>query len=59
MQCFTILSDYNKQDADTTTVHRKIFIALLKEKKVSTASLSKIWENTDIRAEKYGCASAL
>ena len=34
-------------------------ISLLKNKQVSTTSLSTIWENTDGCAEQYRCASAL
>ena len=51
------LSDDSKQDADTTTSYSKSFIELLKEIKVLTSSLSKIWENTDDYAEQYRCAS--
>ena len=36
------LSDDRKQDADTTTEHSKRLISLLKERKISGASLSKI-----------------
>ena len=60
MQYFTIfLSDDSKQDADTTTEHSKQLISFLKNKKVLTTSLSKIWENTDGCAEQYICDSAL
>ena len=38
------LSDYSKHDAATTTSHRKLLIELLKEGKLLTSSLSKIWE---------------
>ena len=41
------LSDYIKQDAATTTTNSKRLISLLKDKKILTTSLSKIWENTD------------
>ena len=34
-------------------------IELLKERKVSKSSLSKVWENTDGCAAKYRCASTL
>ena len=51
--------DDNKEDAATTTAHRKGLIELLKERKELTSSLSKIWENTDGCAEKYRCASTL
>ena len=53
------LSDDIKQDATTTTAHRKRFIPVLKEVKVLTTSLSKIWGNTDGCAEQYIYASAL
>ena len=60
MQCFTLfLSDDSKQDAVTTTAHRKRLISLLKNKKVLTTSLIKIWGNTDGCAEQYICAYAL
>ena len=39
----SFLSDDSKQDAATITAHSKILISLLKEKKVLTTSLSKIW----------------
>ena len=54
----SFLSYDSKQDAATTTAHSKQLISLLK-KKVLTTSLSKIWENTDVCAEQYRCASAL
>ena len=59
MQCFIFLSDDRKQDATTTIAHSKRFISLLKDKKVLTTSLRKIWENTDGCAEQYRFASAL
>ena len=37
------LSDDSKQDAATTTTHSKHLILLLKDKKILTTSLSKIW----------------
>ena len=40
------LSDNRKQDSATTTEHSKRLIALLKDKKLLTTYLSKIWENT-------------
>ena len=52
-------SDDSKQDATTTTAHSKILISLLKNEKVLTTSLSKIWGKTDGCAEQYRCASAL
>ena len=55
----SFLSDNSIQDAATTTSHRKRLISLLKNKKVLTTSLSKIWEKTDGYAEQYRCASAL
>ena len=55
----SFLSDDRKQDAATTTAHRKRLISLLKNKQVLTTSLIKIWENTDGCAEQYRCASAL
>ena len=56
---FSFLSDNSKQDAATNIAHRKRLISLLKNKKVLTTSLSKIWENTDGCAKQYRCASAL
>ena len=53
------LSDNSKQDAATTTAHRKRLISLLKDKKLLTTSLTKIWENTDGCDEQYICASAI
>ena len=50
-------SDDSKQDAVTTTAHRKLLIEILKEKKVLTSTLSTIWENNDGCAEQYICAS--
>ena len=44
------LSDDSKQDATTTTAHRKRLISFLKNKQVLTTSLSTILENND------GCA---
>ena len=55
----SLFPDDSKQDASTTTAHRKSLIELLKEQKVLTSTLSKIWENTDGCAEQYICASAL
>ena len=55
----SFLSDDSKQDAATTTSHRKYFISLLKNKQVLTISLITIWENTDGCAEQYRCAYAL
>ena len=49
----------SKQDAATKNAHSKRFIEMLKEQKVLTSTLSKIWENTDGCAEQYKCASAL
>ena len=60
MQCFIIfLSDDSKKYSATTTSHRKHLIELLKEQKLLTSTLSKIWENTDNCADKYRCSSAL
>ena len=42
----SFLSYDRKQDAATTTVHRKLFIELLKGKKLIKSTLSTIWENT-------------
>ena len=53
------MSDYSKQDSDTTTSHTKRLIELLKEQKLLTSTLSTIWENTDGCADQYICASAL
>ena len=55
----SFLSDDSKQDAATTTAHRKRLISFLNNKLVLTTSLGKIWENTDGCAEQYRCASAL
>ena len=55
----SFLSGDIKQDAVTTTAHRKRLISLIKEKKVLTTYLSKIWENTDGCSEQYICDSAL
>ena len=56
---YSFLSDYNKQDAATNTAYSKHLISFLKDRKLLTTSLSKIWENTDGCAEQYRCASAL
>ena len=56
---YSFLSDDSKLNSDTTTSHRKIFISLLKDKKLVAASLSEIWENTDGCAEQYKCDSAI
>ena len=53
------MSDDSKQDAATTTAHMIRLIELLKEQKLFTSTLSKIWENTDGCLEQYRCASAL
>ena len=53
------LSDNSKQDAATTTAQRNGLISFLKEKRLLTASLSTIWENTDGCDEQYRCASAM
>ena len=55
----SFLSYNSKQDAATPTEHRKRLFSLLKDKKVLTASLSKIWENTYGCAKQYRCVSAL
>ena len=59
----SFLSDDSKQDTATNTAHSKHFIKILKEIKMLTSSLSKIWDNTDGEedgcAEQYRCASAL
>ena len=55
----SFLYNDNKQDASTTTEHSKHLISLLKDKKLLTRSLSKIWENTVGCAEQYICASKL
>ena len=39
----SFLSDNSKQDDATTTAHSKRLISLLKDKKLLTTSLSKIW----------------
>ena len=51
----SFLPDNRKQDAATTTAHRKSLISLINNKQVLTTSLSKIWEtlmvvqnNTDV-----------
>ena len=55
----SFLYDDSKQDDVTTTTHIKRLIPLLKDKKILTTTLSKIWENTDGCAEQYIFASAL
>ena len=50
-------SDDSKQYSATTTENSKHLISFLKEKKVMTTSLSKIWENTYGCAEQYICAT--
>ena len=45
-----------KQDAATTTAHRKRLIELLQECKVFKSALITLWENTDGYAEQYRCA---
>ena len=52
-------SDDIKQDAATTTAHRKHLIELSKQQKVLTSTLSTIWENADGCADQYRCAYAL
>ena len=60
MQYFTLfLSDDGKQDIATNSAHIKRLISFLKNKKVLTTSLSKIWENTDVCAKQYKCASEI
>ena len=54
-----MLSDYSKQDAATTTAHKKYFILLLKYKKLLTRSLSTIWGKNDGCDEQYRCVSTL
>ena len=55
----SFFSDDSKQDAVTTIAHSKCLIEVLKEQKVTTSTLSKILENTDVCADQYICASAL
>ena len=55
----SFLSDDSKQDSATTTAHDKRLISLLKDKKILTRSLSKIWQNTDGFARQYRCASSI
>ena len=55
----SFLSEDTKQDAATTTEHRKRLIPLIKNQQVLTISLSAIWENTDGFTEQYRCASSL
>ena len=50
------LSDDSKQDAATTTSHRKLYVQFLK---LLMSSLSTVWENTDGFAEEYQCASGI
>ena len=38
------LTDDSNQDSATTTAHSKCFIELLKEQKLLTSTLSKIWK---------------
>ena len=56
---YSFLSDDSKQNSAATTSHSKHLIELIKGKNVLTASLSKIWENTDGCDEQYICDSAL
>ena len=62
-QCHVVfhyfLSDDSKQNAASTTAHRKKIDFIAQRQKVMTTSLSTIWENTDRCAEQYRCASAL
>ena len=51
--------DYSKQDAATFGAHSKRLIDPLKEKKLLTSTLSKIWEDTDGFAVQYMSASEL
>ena len=56
-QCHAVfhyfLSDNSKQDAENTNSHSKRLISFLKDKRLITASLSTIWENTDVCAKKH------
>ena len=45
----------SKQDAYNTTANSKRLVEQLKEQKVLTLALSKIWENTDGCADQYIC----
>ena len=56
---YSFLFDDSKKDVATTTAHSKHLISFLKEKKMTTTSLSKIWENPDGCAKQYRCASAM
>ena len=53
------LSDGIKQYYAATTAHNQRLIELLKEQKLLTSTLIKIWVNNDGCAEQYRCASAL
>ena len=53
------LSDYRKQDAATNNSHSNRLIALIKDKKLLTSSLSKTWKSTDGCSEQYRRESAL
>ena len=55
----SFLSNDSNQDAANTTTHIKRLISVLKDKKVLTKSLSKIWGNTYGCSKKYICAFAL
>ena len=55
----TFLNGDIKQDASTTVAHIKRIIALLKQCKIVSAKLGKIWENTDGCVEHYICGTVL
>ena len=55
----SLFPDNIKQDAVTTTSHRKCLIGVLKKRNLLESSLSTIWENTDGCSDQYICVSAL
>ena len=55
----SFLSENIKQDSETTTAHSNHLISFLKDKKLLTTSLGKIWGNSDGCAKQYRCASEL
>ena len=57
--CHSFKTDDSKQDSATNTAHINRFIALLKELKVLTTSLSTVLRITDGSASQYRCASVL
>ena len=59
MKCLIFLSDYFKQDADTTSAHRNCSIELMKNNIKLMSALSTIYEKNDGYAEQYRYATAI